>query len=96
MVYPYIVLGYLKMIDFPNRDSSVTSNGTISTFEAASLKRSEGTVDTSSERLMTGTPDLDIGSCFLLELHPNNTNTPISNKDMCFIATIELRFIVCA
>ena len=79
-----------------NTDSSVISKGTISNFSATSLKRSEGTVDTSSERLMTGIPDLDIGSCFLLELHPNNTNTPINNKNMCFIATIELRFIVCA
>lgn len=96
MIYPYIMISYLHFRNITQYRFICHFQRNNFQFLRRLTQRSEGTVDTSSERLITGTPDLDIGSCFLLELHPNNTNTPISNKDMCFIATIELRFIVCA
>ena len=74
----------------PIRDSSVTSNETISTFAAASLNGSKATLDTlSDDRLITGVPS---SSCkvfsFLLPLHPNKNEATAISKKQFFINTI--------
>ncbi|EYE41736.1 hypothetical protein M138_4370, partial [Bacteroides fragilis str. S23L17] len=38
---------------------------------------------------MTGIPDLDIGSCFILELHPNSVIISNNNIDFITIYLLE-------
>ncbi len=41
---------------------------------------------------MTGIPDLDIGSCFILELHPNSVIISNNNIDFITIYLLETTY----